>query len=106
MSRYDAHLVVPSGIAAECALLKAIAVHYVMRRPGSRERQAAERQLLTELLEAIVDGAPLTLDPSLIPAWKMAENDAQRLRVAVDQVAQLTDSSAAAWHDRLVVNRA
>ena len=106
LSRYDADLVVPSGIAAECALLKAMAVHYVMRRPGSRDRQTAERWLLTQLLDAIVDGAPLTLDPSLIPAWKMAESDAERLRVAVDQVAQLTDSSAAAWHDRLVVNRA
>jgi dGTPase len=104
LCRYDADLVVPSGIAAECALLKAIAVHYVMRRPGSQARQEAERTLLTQLLEAIHAGAPLTLDPSLIPAWKMAENDADRLRVAVDQVAQLTDSSAAAWHERLVAS--
>ena len=26
----------------------------------------------------------------------------QRLRVVIDQVAQLTDSSAYAWHERLV----
>jgi dGTPase len=76
-----------------------------MRRPGSAERQAAERALLTDLLAAVAEGAPLTLDPGLAPAWKMAETDADRLRVAVDQVAQLTDSSAAAWHERLVVTR-
>ena len=39
---------------------------------------------------------------SLAPAWHRAEDDAARLRVVVDQVAQLTDSSAVAWHERLV----
>ncbi|HLY33870.1 MAG TPA: deoxyguanosinetriphosphate triphosphohydrolase [Jatrophihabitantaceae bacterium] len=106
LCRYAADLVVPASVAAECALLKAIAAYYVMRRPGSAERQAAERTLLTELLAAVVEGAPITLDPGLAPAWKMAETDGDRLRVAVDQVAQLTDSSAAAWHDRLVARRA
>ncbi len=36
LGRYGADLVVPAAIAAECALLKAIAAHYVMRRPGCR----------------------------------------------------------------------
>ena len=45
-------------VAAECALLKAIAAHYVMRRPGAAERQAAQRRLLTELVGAVLDGAP------------------------------------------------
>jgi dGTPase len=102
LSRYDADLVVPGAIAAECALLKAMAAQYVMRRPGSAQRQAAERGMLTSLVEAIADAAPNTLDRALAPAWELAESDAQRLRVAVDQVAQLTDSSAAAWHARLV----
>jgi dGTPase len=102
LSRYDADLVVPGAIAAECALLKAMAAQYVMRRPGSAQRQAAERGMLTSLVEAIADGAPDTLDRALAPAWELAESHAERLRVAVDQVAQLTDSSAAAWHARLV----
>ena len=43
------------GVAAECALLKAIAAHYVMARPGAVQRQAGQRQVLTELVEALAD---------------------------------------------------
>jgi dGTPase len=105
LTRYAADLVVPTAIAAECALLKAVAAHFVMRRPGTPERQTQQRRLLTELAEAVLDRAPDTLDRSLLPAWRAAPDDAQRLRVVIDQVAQLTDSSAVAWHARLVVAR-
>jgi dGTPase len=100
--RYAAELVVPEDVAAECALLKALAVHYVMRRPGVTEQQARQRQLLAELVDAIADGAPATLDRDLRPAWQAADSDAARLRVVIDQVAQLTDSTAVARHARLV----
>jgi dGTPase len=102
LGRYAADLVVPSGIAAECALLKAIAAHFVMTRPGALQRQAEQRTLLIELAEAVLSGAPATLDRAMVAAWRRAEDDAARLRVVVDQIAQLTDSSAIGWHDRLV----
>jgi dGTPase len=105
LGRYAAELVVPEKVSAECALLKAIAAQYVMARPGAVERQAQQRELLTELAESIVDGAPGTLDRSLAAAWHAAADDADRLRVAIDQVAQLTDTSAVAWHRRLVLQR-
>jgi dGTPase len=73
-----------------------------MRRPGTPERQAGQRRLLTQLVEAIADGAPATLDRGLRPSWRDAAGDADRLRVVIDQVAQLTDSSAVARHARLV----
>ena len=98
ISRYDADLVVPGAIAAECALLKAIAAHYVMHRAGARSRQTDQRRLLTELVAAV-------LEPAHVPAWRGAGSDADRLRVVIDQVAQLTDSSAFAWHNRLVTSR-
>jgi dGTPase len=101
LTRHAADLVVPDPVAAECALLKAIAMQYVMRRPGTPERQAAQRQLLTELVEATLSGAPGTLDRDMRPAWDEAATDADRLRVAVDQVAQLTDTSAVSRHARL-----
>jgi len=102
LSRYDADLVVPESIAAECALLKAVAARYVMRRAGAVERQAAQRALLAELVAAVRDGAPATLDTPAAAAWREAADDTARLRVVIDQVAQLTDSSAEAWHARLV----
>ncbi len=102
LSRYDADLVVPAETAAECALLKAVAARYVMRRPGADALLAGQRRLLTELVEAVVDEAPGCLDPPLAPAWVAAGTEQARLRVVVDQVAQLTDSSAVAWHRRLV----
>jgi dGTPase len=36
------------------------------------------------------------------PMWKVAADDAARLRVVIDQVASLTDPAAAAWHRTLV----
>ncbi len=102
LARFDADLVVPPLIAAECALLKAIAVHYVMRTPGTPERQSAQRRLLAELVSAVWAGAPATLDRGSAPSWHEADSDADRLRVVIDQVAQLTDTSAVARHARLV----
>jgi dGTPase len=102
VGRYRASLVVPREIAAECALLKAVALHYVMRRTGAVERQAQQRHLLAELVSAVLDAAPGALDRGMAGAWLAAADDPDRLRVVVDQVAQLTDSSALVWHRRLV----
>ncbi len=101
LSRYDADLVVPTAIAAECALLKAMAFRYVMRRPGAADRQSRQRRLLTDVVEAVSAGAPGTLDRALAPAWRSADTEAEQLRIVIDQVAQLTDSSAVVWHARL-----
>ena len=79
LTRYAAELVVPETVHAECALLKALAVHLVMRRPGTAERQAGQRRLLTELTAAIADGAPGTLGRALVGAWHVA---AERRRPA------------------------
>jgi dGTPase len=102
LGRYSADLVVPPEIAAECALLKAIALRYVMRRPGVEPLLSAQRQMLTELVAALVEAGEQQISTVLRPAWQAAGSDAERLRVAIDQVAQLTDSSARAWHDRLL----
>jgi dGTPase len=99
--RYTAQLVIPEQIAAECALLKAMAVHFVMRRPAAQALQAEQRRLLTDLVEVLFAKGPAELEPALVPAWHSATDDAGRLRVVVDQVAQLTDTTAALWHARL-----
>jgi dGTPase len=101
LGRYDADLAVPRRQLLECALLKAVAAHYVMTRRDAMAEQAREREVITELALAIGRGAPATLDPVFQPAWDGAADDQERYRVIVDQVASLTDTSALAWHARL-----
>ncbi len=98
--RFNADLEVPVEQRLECALLKGVTAHYVMRREGAVESQARERAVLTELAAALA-AQPDALDPMFRPAYAAAETDAGRLRVIVDQVASLTDTSALAWHARL-----
>jgi dGTPase len=101
LRRYAADLIVPRRQLLECALLKAVAAHYVMTREGAAAQQARERELIAELAVAIERGAPSTLDPVFHPAWDAAAADTERRRVVVDQVASLTDTSAMVWHRRL-----
>jgi dGTPase len=101
LTRYTADLVVPRPARLECALLKGVTAHYVMDGPGVAERRARQRDLIIALVESVRDGAPETLEPHLRPAYDHVRDDAARLRVVVDQVASLTDTSALAWHRRL-----
>jgi dGTPase len=102
LRRYAADLVVPREHRARCALLKGLALRYVMRRPGAEGRYRRQREVLTELVGVLCDRAPDVLDPVFAPWWRQAPDDAARLRVVVDQVASLTDPAALAWHRRLV----
>jgi dGTPase len=102
LGRYSAELIVPDSIAAECALLKAIAYRYVMQRSGVSELLAEQRRTLTELADALYEHGVAALSTVQHDAWRQAGDDAERLRVVVDQIAQLTDSAALNWHARLV----
>ncbi|MBL6275977.1 deoxyguanosinetriphosphate triphosphohydrolase [Micromonospora fiedleri] len=99
--RYAADLVVPRSLRARCALLKGIALRYVMRRPGAQGRYQRQREIITDLVRVLTDRAPDALDPVFAPLWRAAGDDASRLRVVIDQVASLTDPAALAWHARL-----
>jgi dGTPase len=72
-----------------------------MSRAGAAAVQAREREVITELAGALLAGAPAALDPMFRPAFEAAGSDPERLRVVVDQIASLTDTSAVAWHARL-----
>jgi dGTPase len=102
LRRYAADLVVPRRQLLECALLKAVAAHYVMSRRDAMAEQAREREVITELALALARTAPATLDPVFQPAWDSAAGDAERYRVIIDQIASLTDTSALAWHARCI----
>ena len=83
------------------ALLKAMALRYVMSDPDRLAMQARQRELLAELAAALLDGAPRALDPVFAADWAAAPDDAARLRVVLDQVAVLTDQQAVARHAAL-----
>jgi len=99
-ARYSMDLVVPRLQRLECALLKGVTAYYVLGRPGVAAAQARQRELIAELAAAVLAGAPQTLEPVLRPAYRAAGSDQARLRVVVDQIASLTDTSAIAWHGR------
>ncbi|GAA1809904.1 deoxyguanosinetriphosphate triphosphohydrolase [Luedemannella flava] len=101
LRRYAADLVVPRAARARCALLKGIALRYVMRRPGAGARYAREQEILRTLVAALVQRGPAELDPVFAPLWRAAPDDAARLRVVIDQVASLTDPAAIVWFERL-----
>ena len=102
LSRYAADFVVPRQVRAQCALLKGIALRYVMRRRGAESRRLHQQDVLRELVSVLSSRAPDELDAVFAPLWRAAPDDPARLRVVVDQVASLTDPAATAWHRRLL----
>jgi dGTPase len=102
LTRYNANLEVPRAQRVEVALLKSMAGHYVINADDSQIRYAGQQKLLTELVEAILETAPNSLESFFLQDWNRAENDQQRLRVVIDQVASLTDPGALSLHERLV----
>lgn len=92
LSRYQADLDIPEAVAAEVALLKTVALYYVMSDNGHKARQDRQRDRVHRVAEWLLATAPAGLDPILLPAWERADNDAARTRVVVDQIASYTES--------------
>ena len=92
----------PRAQRVEVALLKSMAGHYVINASDSQIRYGEQQRLLTELVQAILESAPNTLESFFLQDWQNAQNDQARLRVVIDQVASLTDPGAVALHNRLI----
>lgn len=99
--RYEADLIVPRTVRDQCALLKGMALRYVMRSRAAEGWYEQQRTILVELVEALLS-KPDGLDPVFRPLFGAATSDAAALRVVIDQVASLTDHAAVAWHRTLV----
>jgi dGTPase len=99
--RYDADLMVPRESRLEVEVLKAVADRYVMSRDDATRRYADQRGLVHELVDALMRDAPTGLDPLLADDFAAATDDQGRVRTLLDQVAQLTDTSATSLHARL-----
>lgn len=101
LTRYAASVVVPEVTSYEIVALKGIAVHFVME-PREREPfHQEERRIVEDLIDVLMaegEHPSDALETVFLRDWYDAGDDAGRLRVAVDQVASLTDASALALH--------
>ncbi|MEV6336257.1 deoxyguanosinetriphosphate triphosphohydrolase [Nocardia vinacea] len=92
LSRYAADLEVPPIVAAEVAMLKTVALRYVMSDLVHKRRQAVQRERIQAVANRLLATAPHGLDPLLLPWWHAATDDTARVRVIVDQIASYTES--------------
>lgn len=100
LTRYAANLLVPDDTRAEVAVLKSMAALYVMRREGADAFYREQQQVIQALVEALMAQGESAVEPWLRPAWRSASDSDARLRVVIDQVASLTDTSVRDWHAR------
>jgi len=101
--RFGADVVVPRETQAEIAVLKGIVAANVMSTNARKPIYAEQRDILTDLADALLATEDRDLDAGFAADWRDAADDSARKRVIVDQVASLTDQSALAWHSRLVL---
>ena len=97
LTRFAADLVIPDQTRAECAMLKAVAAHFVMLADERRSLMERQRQLVHDLVDSYGE-APELLDPLHRHDFSAATDAASRLRVVIDQVASLSDPRAIALH--------
>jgi dGTPase len=98
LTRYRADLVVPPGIRAECAVLKAVAAHFVMLGHERQVVMSDQREVIRDLVQALLDEPGKRLDPVYRVDHEGAADDAAALRVVIDQVASWTDARALMLH--------
>ncbi|GAA1737567.1 deoxyguanosinetriphosphate triphosphohydrolase [Microbacterium paludicola] len=108
LARYNAHVVVPRVVDVEIAVLKGIMGSSIVTIEARKGVYKEQRRVLKRLADALWSTDALwsagadVLEPAFAADFRAAQNDAERARVVVDQVASLTDQTAIDWHNRLV----
>ncbi|KFI45446.1 dGTPase [Bifidobacterium bohemicum] len=104
LTRYRASVVIPQQTDYEIVALKGIAVYFVMEPREHEPLHIEEQKVVEDLVDVFMAESPRpsdALETVFLEDWNRCVNDDERLRVAVDQVASLTDGSAMALHSIL-----
>ncbi len=101
LARFGADVIVPRETRAEIAVLKGIVAANVMSSESRRPIYAHQREVLTDLCNAIVRLGPSVMERGFADDFTTAQTEDAQMRAVIDQVASLTDQSALAWHERL-----
>jgi dGTPase len=100
--RYGGALSVPSDVRAEIAVLKGTVSVFLMTDEKRQPYYTWQREVLTELADALLASNGKHLDHYCQSVWAEASTESQKHRVIVDQVASLTDVSALNLHAELI----
>jgi dGTPase len=98
LTRYEADLVIPDDVRAECAVLKGTAAHFVMFTDERKSVLGDQREQIHELVAAYRDQPEVRLDPLHRVDFLAAADEGAALRAIIDQVASLSDPRAQALH--------
>ena len=102
LTRHGADVVVPDDVLAEVVALKSVAALLVMSADARTPVYEQQQGLLAELVDALHNAGPEVLQAPYAADLAAASGSEEELRVVVDQVAALTDTSAVVWHRSLL----